>query len=446
MFCESNYSSNKADKDYLTKLPIELLTMICTFVDIHDIIKLIFVHSIFSFISSSRIIFVTLFKVANKSINKFNPMLIKHDNCNCHIGIMKTEFLHYYWKQHLFKFNIVHDIQGFYDTIKNLNLNIVSKNILYFDTNWYIFYKCTLFCALSRTLSFQPLQNYDIINLYSINLQYRTLNFYEKQIFSPIKIVPNLTTYKILSINNNVSHFKLNNKTIFINKFTTRYFLNIWVQYINWNKFVIAGSSVLACILQGIETNNWLFELNHDVDVFAININYIEFHRQIINFQEQLQNNIVSLTETQYVSTFCLRIENKYIHIQFIWLCKYFNVNSILHNFDMDLVQCSFNPEKNIITTSIAFIQFINTGYATIYSLVNSKSIINIKSRNRMIKYIKRGFHHWLLPSKLNLNILQESLNEKISPTIHVIANDYGFINWTNDSFNVQQHILQLTK
>ena len=67
----------------------------------------------------------------------------------------------------------------------------------------------------------------------------------------------------------------------FRSKFTKRYFVNIWAKYINWNTFIIAGSSVLACIIQGIHTTRWLFEVTHDVDIFGININYIEFKREI---------------------------------------------------------------------------------------------------------------------------------------------------------------------
>ena len=444
MSVELDNISNEINKNYLTELPIALLTIICTFVDIHDLIKLLLVHSIFSFITSNKVIFVNLFQATNKSVNQSNTIVTQHSHCNCNICICKTKCLHYYWKQYLFNFNIVDSLETFYSTTNKLNLDLDLHNRIVYNATWRIFYKCKLFLALSRTLSFQPLQKIEAINLYSINIESRMLNFYEKQIFSSIQIVPNGKNYTIMPINKNCSKFQLNTKKIFINKFIQRYFINIWAKYINWDKFVIAGSSVLACIINGIQTKEWLFELNHDVDLFAININYVEFQREIINFQRHLQDIIISVSKTKYVSTFCLFINNEYIHIQFIWLCRYFNIDSILQNFDMDLVQCSFNPQKNIIKTSFAFIQFINTGYATIYSLLNSKSIINIKSKSRLIKYINRGFHNWLVPKKLNLNILKQSLNEQISQTQHFVVNSYGFINWTNDSCGVQKHILQL--
>ena len=233
MSCELGNTSNKINKNYLTILLIELLTVICTFVDIDGIIKLLLVHSIFSFIKSSKNIFTNLFKSRNKYLHQLNTIVIQHGSCFCTIGIMKINCLYHYWKHYLFNFQVVYDMVTFEHITNKLNLDLILRNLFLFDTTWYIFYKCKLFCALSRTLSFQPLQKIEAINLYSINLESRTLNFYEKQIFSSVQIVPNGINYNILSINNNCSKFQLNNKEIFIYKFTKNNIIR-WISNYFW--------------------------------------------------------------------------------------------------------------------------------------------------------------------------------------------------------------------
>ena len=45
MSCKLINMTNTINKNYLTKLPIELLTIICTFVNIFDIVKLLLVNN-----------------------------------------------------------------------------------------------------------------------------------------------------------------------------------------------------------------------------------------------------------------------------------------------------------------------------------------------------------------------------------------------------------------
>ena len=153
--------------------------------------------------------------------------------------------------------------------------------------------------------------------------------------------------------------------------------------------------------------------------------------------------------------------EMQYVDLQFIYIKSNHSADNLLSNFDIDVVQLSFNGE--ILYCTIAALQAIRTSTIINYSLNNNEKEYG-RLGVRINKYMKHGFR-LLTPASFNIGLFenssmhlsnqnmslyqQENNNNEYRPHVQLSIYDHNYLNtneysniiWSqnNDCFCVQQ-------
>ena len=316
-----------------------------------------------------------------------------------------------------------------------------------------LFFKIEHFTTINRILSFKYWSHQKLINLFDDAEYYfgtRSLNQLEKQLFNAVTLIQSNDNELKVHLQTNQITFKLTpviNADQFKNNFEHVYFFSEWSRFINWNYFIISGSSVLANVIN----KNWTDEPHHDIDIYSHSISVIDF-RQFINKIYLLLRQfgyLVTYDERGTLITFVLRINNfKRIRLQFIFTCKTITaltLNKIIENFDIDICQILYNVKENKILCTGAFIQSLQTEYIIPYRLIIHKSINQTKHISRIRKYFKKGFENILLPKSLPIASFEKLINYHDIKMDHVEAQEtYCPKVIPCDFFEVQKKLLEI--
>ena len=324
--------------------------------------------------------------------------------------------------------------------IKELRDKTFQQYILYKPIWQRIFLNTKMFNTIYRILPFKFWSRQSLLDLFDTSEQYlvkRGLNNVEHELFNPIKIKKVNNVFRICSANNELFMLKcVKNYQEFETVFKSLYHFDKWFDLINWNYFVISGSSVLASLIN----KNWTQNKKHDIDIYSHSINYITFKQHINKLHTTLRN-ICSYEYKDYQNlvTFILNIKNRKIILQFIHTCHtitLFTLNKIIENFDLDICQVLYNVKDKQILCTGAFIQSLKTEYIIPYYLMSNKVNQNTHIL-RIKKYITKGFNKVLLPKKISIKQLECLIN-------NVNSNDVSYCRNTIpcDYFEVQKHLL----
>ena len=326
--------------------------------------------------------------------------------------------------------------------VKKLQDKSFQQYILYKPIWRKIFSNTMTFNTIYRVLSFKFWSRQHLLNLFDHAEQYltkRSLNNIEKQLFNPIKIKKVNNALRLCLASNEYS-FTLKcvkNFQQFETIFNSLYCFHKWSDLINWNYFVISGSSVLASVIK----KNWTQEKKHDIDIYSHSINYITFKKYIKKLHAAFSNLYsYEYEDYEHIVTFTLNIEKRKIILQFIFTCPSitsFTLNKIIENFDLDICQVLYNVKDKQILYTGAFIQSLKTEYIIPYYLMSNNKINQDIHILRIKKYIKKGFIKLLLPKNLLINTLEHLINnvtyEDVTYSRNIIPCDY---------FEVQKHLL----
>ena len=303
-----------------------------------------------------------------------------------------------------------------------------------------IFSNTKTFNTLYRILSFKFWSGQYLLNLFHNSEQYqvkRSLNNIEVELFNPIKIIKVSNVFKIGLVNNESFMLKCaENYHQFEKNFQSLYHFDKWFDLINWNYFVISGSSVLASLIN----KNWTQDKKHDVDIYSHSINYITFKQHINKLHLTLRNLcFYEYKDHRHLVTFTLSIKNRKIILQFIHTCHTITLstlNKIIENFDLDICQVLYNVNDKQILCTGAFIQSLQTEYIIPYYLIS-----NVTNQNthisRIKKYIRKGFNKLLLPKKMSIKQFEYLLNNVNCNVVSYCRNTIPC-----DYFEVQKQLL----
>lgn len=387
----------------------------------------------------------------------------------CHAS---QHWINIYWRAFCFRFGIVGSIKEFYHLFRELQLyDITRQQYLLYLPSYDSFSSTAVMATIRRLLPYrfktrQPL--YDIHRT-TIELTGRMLNKYERCLFKPVRISLADGIGSVINVCDSMDRtfYSMNNYCMFQKKFNQAYLLYFWRDWVDWDKFYIAGSSVTAAL-----TNmDYSSSPSHDVDIFSKLISPGSFRFQIFRFIKKLEQSISDGRKHGYtphhpfviayeqrsvpdIKTFKITVSfgARYRHLllQFVNLCCRGNPMQIVGSFDMDVCQCLFHPSQHKVLVTGAFIEAIRTGYIMCYTVCGDHQIFKHKSVRRMKKYISKGFCHWLIPKEMSNAYLQKSLSDN-ALDIPVLNNgfqntwteEYLLLNIAFDYYNVQASFIR---
>lgn len=383
-----------------------------------------------------------------KSTDKSNKCQDGHFFC----AIDEMAYIYHFWKQYLFGHGVVFSNKQFVEMYSNLKLaSKTRRKFTLYKTNWKIFHQTTIHQTLCRILSFKFWSKQPLFDVHQHKLQNRTLNFYEQNLFQCIKITNFITHYKIQALkveHNPVIGFATDISDIgdFVRNFERMYLFSRWVNFIDWDCFCVAGSSVVSALLN----KDWTQQDSHDVNIFAHSISLKEFQMKVTNIHYHFGNFKYEYVNKPTIKTFKIQMSHSVIILQFIWQCKIFQVNNILGNFDLDICQSAFLPNELKVVGTGAFIECIKTGCFMSYPLISEKRILRITTIKRIKKYINKGFRFLLIPKAMDSSLLESGLNEKQVYTpnntsnIEYLFHELALMNISFDFFDVQRKFVSL--
>ena len=393
------------------KINNDIIQCFCQFIQEQDLYNLCNSDNyLFCTISNSTPIFKAILQ---RESNYLTPkcMIIKN-NCSNLICNMNDPMLIYkqWFRSSRYSRDQSKIILKFQD--KTFQQYILYKPI------WHkLFFNNELFRTIYRVLSFKYWSQQTLINLFDdaeYYLKTRTLNHLEKKLFNAVELIQYNNNKINIHLQENPIKFKLNpviKFEQFKKNFNDLYFFDEWSNYINWNYFIISGSSVLATVIN----KNWTNEPHHDIDIYSHTINIVHFRKLINIMHLSFQNCGHLYVDHGTFVTFELYGKNmKRIRLQFIFTCQTITIltlNRIIENFDLDICQLLYNVKENKIFCTGAFIQSLQTEYIVPYCLIINKNFKQIKQISRIIKYFKKGFQNMLIPKNLPVKRFEEIIN-----------------------------------
>eukprot|EP01080_Neovahlkampfia_damariscottae_P009713 gene9713-1918_t len=297
----------------------------------------------------------------------------------------------------------------------------------------------------------------------------RLFSYHLFEIAETISVYKNLFLFKKRKLNNlelklfnlekeNYKGKSLVSEETFFDNFDKFFKFNTWRNLIRWDNFFLVGGSVLKCILaDSFESQN------SDIDFFFIGDDYLDYESTIFDMRlsaielldTDVYGDVKSLKDNKYkfenlfndemyIRNMHLKIDGKKLKLQFIWYdCEdtqtSMNPEKILNIFDIDCCQVGFDGKE--VKCSFPFIQSVNTGTFLNYKFINSKeNVMNFYPRT--IKYMNRGFS--LIHSKnFNTKLLEYlELNEKKEDKN--IRDKYAGFLINNDSMDVCNQFIEL--
>ena len=394
------------------EIPHEIIQIISEFLPENDLYNLcqsnVFLWKI---ITKSSAIFKVIFQ---RECNFTIPSIsIKKPDCNCrHLVCNPNNFMLITrnWNRIIFNSTNKHTI------IESFQNKTFQPYVIYKSIWNKLFFNTKIFSVLCRILSFKYWSEQTIINLFSDACNYlitRELNSIELHLFSPVILIQENDKIKVsLDVpKHNMDLIPVLNFKQFQKTFNDLYYFNVWAKKINWNYFIISGSSVLAAVLN----KNWTKHSKHDVDIYAHSMDYKTFKDFITKIRLSFIWPYVYYN-TGHITTFELFIhEDIIITLQFIYICKSITsstLNRIIENFDLDICQVLYNVIENKVLCTAAFIQSLKTEYIIPYRLLLSKYICQDKQIYRIKKYFYKGFNKMLIPKTLSVNVFQKLINK----------------------------------
>ncbi|CAF3265137.1 unnamed protein product [Rotaria socialis] len=274
-------------------------------------------------------------------------------------------------------------------------MHVIAKSLKYYSTDMFF-----LYC---RLWAFSP---------FYYESSYPTLDVFDyTYLFEPRPLsVDECALFKVWGNNQSPPKLVLNFDQ-FIKNLKSQYEYDIWRSYIDWNLFVIAGGSIVSCLLVQPFTGN-----TSDIDLFFLKEN------------PRLFKNAVNALETRLQTKYFVRRKTIWSNrlIQFD-LYQRFTINDIfngtnfspsivlqlirptmipitisrmLHSFDLDICGAAFNSQKVII--SFSCLQALNSGHTTCYCIPVTPSQF-MRRVPRLYKYQQRGFNI-LCPHQFDIN------------------------------------------
>ena len=361
------------------------------------------------------------------------------DNSNesksqCHVHLVcnknMSSLITPYWVKHV--------LNGDMKLMHTLQLKTYQQYTIYKRIWFQLFYKTTTFKMMSRIMSFKYWSNQQLLNLFEHDVcKYRMLSTFEQVIFTPVHIYLDGTNIHIAKNSQNKLHLEIaNNMSKFTQTFEARYRFSTWSNYINWQYFIISGSSVLSCILN----KDWTSQSHHDVDIYSHDIDINVFKTHVINVYRQCGANATNYINKTKIMSFKLTFGTYTMTLQFIFTCQSMNMNQIIENFDLDICQVLYDVRTNKIMCTMAFLQCLQTCYIIPYQLIIHDNIDNWKHIGRIKKYINRGFNQLLIPVKIPIKKLQDQLQVTFINDQRSDEQGYYKSIIPCDYYNVQEH------
>ncbi len=367
------------------------------------------------------------------------------------------EYINFFWKSAMFNKSIVFTIEQFtkiFNELKLYEASIKNYSIDIRSLRW--FSSTAISQAVGRLVSYKYNNDSPLLKLNTIIFTNRALTSYKKDIFSCYKICfdPVKHHYYVHLFTPDVTQIRTHiDFTEFYKRFNVNYFFDRWEKYINWNNFTIAGGSVLACILN----KDWTTDPTHDIDIFAINITYEEFTKSVMEFVFKLNEYKYEYANHQKIKIIKLYIEQisnniikyKIVIIQFIFQSEWIKQNSLLDSFDIDFVQCAFDPKNKCVKVTYAFVQAFNTNTLLCYSLIDYIPLLEHKPIIRIRKYADRGLNKILLAKAMPASTLTIALNTPKVPynpyTNYLLTHkDSHYLTINCDYFNIREKMINL--
>ncbi|CAF1368428.1 unnamed protein product [Rotaria magnacalcarata] len=274
-------------------------------------------------------------------------------------------------------------------------LDVIEKSLKYHSTP--MFY---LYCRLWSFTAFYYAASYPTLDIfeYSYLLQPRSLS------------VDECTLFKTWGNNEFIPQIV---KTFdqFTQNFIFRYEYDIWGGDIDWDSFIIAGGSIISCLIVQPSVGN-----TSDIDLFFLKQNPWLFKRAVDDLENRLQNKYFVRRKTIWL--------NRLVHFDLypkITISDIFNgknfrpsviiqlicptispisISRILHFFDLDICAAAFNSKT--VTMTFSCLQALNSGHTTCYAVPLSTSEI-MRRVPRIYKYQQRGYNI-LCPHEFNIN------------------------------------------
>ncbi len=445
-------------------IPNDLFEDIFLFLSLKTIVMMLIVNKRFQFIHKSNKLlkyFMNLSVYKKPEKNKYivcnrlsvvdvkpmsQPMALNY----AEFKIPDRHYIFYAWKSYFINNKIIapYKFRELYT-----QLNLYEASIKQFSINyngWKIFNKSDIWNSLSRIVSYTSWNNYSITNLHDKLFKPRKLNNNEQKVFNIVRIDEFCNTFKCTILKTNIYNTQselVMNFTRFAQNFNRLYLCAHWFYLINWNNFCIAGGSILAALLN----KDWTNQTGHDIDIFAYEISHCEFVKQFMNILSNLDSNNYTFTNTFNVKTLKLSLcvsdffghktMYKNITLQFIYIAHLVTPNIILHNFDLDIVQILYQPNKKRVFATDAFIQSLNTNTIIPYNLIRNAEVLSIRTLSRIKKYIIRGFNQILIPKSISVTILTHLLNQTNKKIDNRVIRNYLVIN--ADHFGTQEKMIR---
>ena len=244
-----------------------------------------------------------------------------------------------------------------------------------------------------------------------IAINHENIPHLNDDIWQPVRIKYRNGWMQVIPINITKIHIGLTTGRILKTNLNNLYRLFHWQNNINWNKFRIMGGSLYNCLI-----NSKYKKINKettDIDLFAINIDYSEFLREMAVWIQYLENNSgltalhrISFAGLVFSFYIWFNTDRYHIKIQFVWLGNY-NENTILNKFDFAAIQLSYNPTIDKITHSTAFSDYVANGFNYVYDYSpNSRQFIK-----RLLKYHKKGVRFIKVPKDTDLMRMEFHMN-----------------------------------
>ena len=447
-FQEDLESTLSVSEEGLQRLSTDELVHMATWLQMSDLHALIQVSKRFNDLCTSEV----LIKQVLKNNRGMVPTEIdKSNSCpgayHLFCILPDKDYIYHYWNQLMFNCKLVQTNADFLLKYQQLKLEKRTRRdvTLYWPT-WNVFRQTNIMKTVHRILPFQFWMRQRLFDIHECMPVRRDLNYYEQQLFTHIRVRKLTNSFKITS-DKKLRGVKLNinDWEEFEQKFEELYFFSKWRRLIDWKHFFIAGSSVLAALIN----QDWRTDCAHDVDIFAQGVDLPTFNKIILKMQARLFHHRYEFINQNTVKTFKFEFFGRQIVLQFIWFCQTTTKDVILNNFDMDACQCSFSPESLEVLVTGAFLGFLETGCMIPYCVIGDKDLFNIKTSGRIKKYVAKGFKHILIPKKMSVDFFSQSLNQprRIILTAEdesYMRENYLFVNMVYDYYSIQKRFLNL--
>ena len=206
----------------------------------------------------------------------------------------------------------------------------------------------------------------------------------------------------------------------FIENMNEIFYFYVWEKHISFQYAVIAGGSVLNCAI-----NEHFDPINQDIDIFYFGNSFYQFVNETF---EKLSKNfyilkpkpdekIINRYPHMTVYTYCMLIFDKKITLQFINDQNLLQKN-LLNRFDISCCQVCYDPSKQVVSATPAFIESINTGCFINYEMSYATGQ---NSMQRNLKYVNRGFTHLVHKSfDKYKNVIDDRFGKKTKTELYV--------------------------